>query len=422
MDIRQIDSVAKRARLPVSPRPVWVAVGAKRGGISLGYRKLTNGPGVWILKVSKAGGREEHRIGDADDADSQSCALSYSAALGMALDQGARLIQSVRHEQKIPQAVSKMTLADGIAKYIHARKQRNEKYGRDAEASMKLHLLSNPIATARLATLNRNDWLKWRNTLPVELKARSIKRILSDVKAAMHMVWKEHFDDLPPNWQVNYLKGLAAPQILPSRMPRRKYPTDEEVARIIEAAFKVDEDFGRLIVVLVATGCRLSQAQRMRVGDVYDGNDPYLMIPVSGKGKRNPDRPPETRFPIGSDIIEVLCQAIEGRGDDEILLECWHWRKPTTYRREWHDIDDRWAESLSLAGVPYFAPYRLRDRSIMNMIRDGVPITLVAKLHNTSVDEIMKAYARDIDDVLAKMARATVKQTVPSSLLRRISP
>src|SRR3954469_17005174 len=62
-----IDSTAKRARLAPRKTPYWQGVSGGRGGVSLGYRKPTRGPGSWIGKIVLDGSRIEERIGAADD-------------------------------------------------------------------------------------------------------------------------------------------------------------------------------------------------------------------------------------------------------------------------------------------------------------------------------------------------------------------
>jgi hypothetical protein len=47
--IREIDTIAKRVRLPARKNPYWQGISGGRGGVSLGYRKGAAG-GVWVVK------------------------------------------------------------------------------------------------------------------------------------------------------------------------------------------------------------------------------------------------------------------------------------------------------------------------------------------------------------------------------------
>jgi hypothetical protein len=72
-----------------------------------------------------------------------------------------------------------------------------------------------------------------------------------------------------------------------------------------------------------------------------------------------------------------------------------------------------WAEIRELAGLPEVIPYSLRHSSIVRGIRQGLPIRLVAALHDTSVQMIEKHYARWIADGLEELAARSVVPLVP---------
>jgi hypothetical protein len=59
-------------------------------------------------------------------------------------------------------------------------------------------------------------------------------------------------------------------------------------------------------------------------------------------------------------------------------------------------------------------PYALRHSSIVRGIRQGLPIRLVAALHDTSIQMIEKHYARWIVDGLEELAARSVVPLVPS--------
>src|SRR5689334_14831043 len=83
---RQIDTAAKRAKLPVRKNPYWQGISGGRGGIPLGYRKGAAG-GVWVVKIVIDGQRTEERLGMAADEEGASAgSLSFPAAVSAALE------------------------------------------------------------------------------------------------------------------------------------------------------------------------------------------------------------------------------------------------------------------------------------------------------------------------------------------------
>lgn len=79
-----------------------------------------------------------------------------------------------------------------------------------------------------------------------------------------------------------------------------------------------------------------------------------------------------------------------------------------------------WADIRNLAALPDVIPYALRHCSIVRGIRPGLPIRLVAALHDPSVQMIEKHYARWIADGLEELAARAVVPLVPGqrTLLR----
>jgi len=65
--------------------------------------------------------------------------------------------------------------------------------------------------------------------------------------------------------------------------------------------------------------------------------------------------------------------------------------------------------------MPDLIPYALRHSSIVRGIRQGLPIRLVAALHDTSVQMIEKHYARWITDGLEDLVASVVVNLMPTS-------
>src|ERR1019366_6647780 len=132
-------------------------------------------------------------------------------------------------------------------------------------------------------------------------------------------------------------------------------------------------DFGRLVLLAAATGARFSQLANLIIID-FQFENTRLMMPGSRKGK---NRQPGARaaVPASIDVMNRLLRAVEGRGEDEPLLLRWSYRKtggPGNWtkdkRQAWRradEIDELWAKTVALAGIPAdTVMYALRHSSI----------------------------------------------------------
>ena len=79
---------------------------------------------------------------------------------------------------------------------------------------------------------------------------------------------------------------------------------------------------------------------------------------------------------------------------------------PSELRRPWDEVCER-------AELPGVIPYALRHSSIVRGIRAGLPIRLVAALHDTSAAMIERHYSKWIVDGLEELAARAVVPLVP---------
>jgi hypothetical protein len=410
-------------------------IGAQRSGVSLGYRRPTSGAGAWVIRLIVDGKRQEARLGEADDVGASPAALNYGQAVAKALDEGKRRKEAMR-KSKAP--VPPLTVRQAVEHYVAIRKAKDDRNGRDAEVRLAKHLLADHhrMADRSLAELNDRHWNKWRAGLSA-LKPASVTRVAADVKAAMNAAWRDNRRSLPADWRDNLIVGLAPSKDGASdeHAPPRNYLPDDDVRRIIATSFQVNDDFGRLVLVLAATGARLSQVRRMLVADVIDGEHPYLMVPRSRKGRPGTHAPAPIKVQAGQDVIDWLRPATVGRSGHEPLLLRWthvqekgdkkagikpFWRRDA--RKPWRvaaDMTALWREAVRLAGISSRAtPYRLRDASIIRALRQGIPLALVAHLHDTSETMIRRSYAREIDDALGHLARKGIVPIAPTPVAK----
>ena len=122
-------------------------------------------------------------------------------------------------------------------------------------------------------------------------------------------------------------------------------------------------------------------------------------------------------MPVGADVIAALAPVIEGRSTDEVLL-C-RWRYVQIKGREWRrdrrgpwtsasELTRPWKAICGQLKLKDVVPYALRHSSIVRGIRSGLPIRLVAAMHDTSVAMIERHYARYIVDGLEELAAKAV--------------
>jgi integrase len=161
---------------------------------------------------------------------------------------------------------------------------------------------------------------------------------------------------------------------------------------------------------MAATGCRFSQAARITVAGVQADAE-RLMVAASSKGKGEKKRP-YVAVPVGADVIARLKPLLVGRPGDETLLL----RSVRDARVPWDPasaMQRSWRRALKDAGVSYVEPYALRHSSIVRMLRKGLPVRVVAALHDTSTAMIERHYSAHIVDMADELARQALVPLAP---------
>ena len=74
-----------------------------------------------------------------------------------------------------------------------------------------------------------------------------------------------------------------------------------------------------------------------------------------------------------------------------------------------------WPKALALTGVPYVEAYALRHSSIVRQMREGLPVRVVAGLHDTSTAMIERHYSAHILDMADELARRAITPLVSAS-------
>ena len=167
----------------------------------------------------------------------------------------------------------------------------------------------------------------------------------------------------------------------------------------------------------------------MIVADVQ-ATQKRLMVPVSRKG-RGVKNSSHVGVRVGDDVLAALRKATAGRKGSEPLLLRPHWQPIATVKWEkgergpWHsaaELTRPWAAIVKRAGLAdRTIPYSLRHSSIVRGLRAGLPVRLVAALHDTSSAMIERHYAAFIVDAMDELAaRAVVPLTVAPAIVTPI--
>jgi integrase len=255
--------------------------------------------------------------------------------------------------------------------------------------------MTSTLAGKPVGLLTVNDLRHWRDGLVSKgVAPATINRTRAGLRAALELA--ASLDDRITNRNAfrSGLKGLPG-----GKNARRVVLPDADVLRIVQAAYEHDRAFGILIEVLAQTGARISQVARLKCGDLQaDGPDPRLLMPTSYKGRSQKERQ-QVPVPIPDSLAALLKELRGDRPHDAPLLS-------KSDGSRWLEINksEHWNLFRAVAERAGFDPdvttsYALRHSSICRALLNGVPVTVVAKVHDTSSREIEAHYAAYILDV-----------------------
>ena len=260
------------------------------------------------------------------------------------------------------------------------------------------------------------------------LAPATLARLLNDLRAALTAAARKA--KAPADLHTTIKEGLRAPE-KPDRARTKQVLPDADVRKLVEAALTHDADFGALVMLLAATGARMDQLTRCTVAD-FQPEARRIMVPASRKG-RGDKQITHTAIPLPDDVTTRLRPLTAGRAGHEPLLTRWHhrqvagdtvkgslpgwerverraWTKPAEMARPWRVVVK--AAGLSAGLVPYC----LRHSSIVRGLRAGLPVRLVAAVHDTSAAMIEKHYGAFIVDATEDLLRRAVVPMAPAAL------
>ena len=163
------------------------------------------------------------------------------------------------------------------------------------------------------------------------------------------------------------------------------------------------------------SGARLGQLARLVVADLQaDNGAPRLLMPTSkkGRGRKSGKRP----VPITPALAAKLKS--NRPADAPLLLRAdgTPWQSTDA-----GDHSKLFIKAAEQAGVPDVSAYALRHSSIIRSLLAGVPVRVVAAMHDTSVVMIEKTYSAHISDFADSVARKGLLES-PTASKRKVVP
>jgi len=399
---QRLESGSARRKLPISKKPLYIKIAPN---IRLGYRR-NEGPGTWNVRVTGPGIDWVKRIGLADDhepADGRAVMSFWQA------QDAARKLARRQPGDDVADDGRPQTVGEALNAYEAdlAAKAGDVYNARRARIHLPASILTKPVGLLRSTELSR-----WRDGLIEQGLVRStVNRIRNCVRATLTLaarrdkritnrhVWEDDLEALP--------NATQAKNIILS---------DDVVGKLITTTYEHDRKLGLLAQVIGETAARPSQVARLEVADL-DAKASRLMMPKSAKGhahKRAAKMAEREPVPISERLTALLKVEAKGRGPHAPLLtrkngEPWGYRRNDQYRPDF-------AKVVTAVGLDASVTmYALRHSAISRMLLRGVPVTLVARLSDTSEAVIRRHYSKLIAHHADEIARKGLLQLEPPS-------
>ena len=405
----KINSRTARAKLKPSPQPIYADLGA---GLHVGYRKGQN-KGAWVVRYGKPYKVETFAEADDVSPSNKTSILTFDEAVERARGRAQLLAAKA--------SGAGTTVAEAVETYVNAR------LTRDAQSSVRSkmkHVLEDEIAAVQLAALSADDLVAWRDRLRVAPTSK--RRVANDFRASLNTVARRFRKVLPTGFETTIRDGFRFASGGAAVARDKQILSDADIRALIEAAWQIDakeswgNELARLIVAMAATGSRFSQLVRCRVVDLQIAEQ-RLMVPVSKKGG-GPRQITHTPIQLGADVIDALTPATFGRPGSDMLFLRPKWRRipggpgfgrlevygkfPWSASSEFSKVWRRVVKQAKLS--PAIVSYSLRHSSVVRGLRAGLPVQLVAKLHDTSSQMLKSHYAAHIVSGLDEMVRRAI--------------
>ena len=348
-----IETRLGRRALPYRTEPYWRRLGI---GEYVGYRVNRNPPGTWVARIRDEDGRQRyHALG---------CFEDYLPAEKAAKDWIASF-KSSGH-------VEPLTVALCCKHYVQElRNLGRDKSATDAEGRFSRTVYGTKFGAIKMDVLRADHVKAWRDSF-THLKAKTVNRELSGLRAALNLAFKEGLVTSDLAWRA--VKQLKTPEGESTR--RDRWLTADERKALLEASHPALAAFMR---ALLLTAARPGELAACNVSH-FDRKAGVLAIPDGKTGARS--------IPLSNAMIE-LCQA---QSKDKL---------PTAPLftdpdgRRW--IRGVWAiwlrEARRQSGLgDDVVLYSLRHTAISEMIMQGMDAFTVARMAGTSTAQVDAHY------------------------------
>jgi integrase len=377
-----LEARSNRLKLPVARKPEWVRIG---DGLSLGYRRNQT-TGTWVVRRADGkGGYETKALGTADDyedADGKDVFDYWQAS------DAAR--QYTRGDSGEPTAPI-LTVRDALDRYADNLATRGGDKGNVTRLRSNLApaMLKRPVGLLTVDELS-----KWRDAAVKRMAPASVNRLATILKAVLNLAAAKNERLSTRPWEI----GLTA---LPEATTANNVVLPEAtIRRLVQAARDQGTEFGLLVETLALTGARYSQLARCQVRDLVGER---LMIPSSAKGQKK--RASRVPVPIPAALANAMRVAAAGKPQSALLLV-----KPSGEAWAKSDHARPFKRAVEAIGEDpeKVTSYSLRHSHITTQLLKGLPVQVVAKLHDTSASQIEKHYASEIASHVDELVRGAM--------------
>jgi len=395
--------MARQAKSNIRTRTARLKLTARREpyytqltpGLTLGYRRLAAGAGLWIRRELVDGDYLYADLGIADDAgpaDGRDV-LTFEQAAKAATAPVAPVGAPVTVARAVTAYLDDFKTRKGEAAHKEA-KQRADKHIAPTLGRHRVDRLTKRQIEEWLAGMVKEDT---EEDADASRRSRdSANRILTILKAALNHAFADDANTIPTDkaWRtVKAFKGVGG--------ARADHFDATQVRKLIAEAAKFDKPFANLCEAGYLTGTRYGELAELHVRD-FDEARALLLIPDGKTGAR-----PVT---LSAEGVAFFKRMTHKRPDAAVLL-------PRADGDQWGKSEQArpFKRAAKAAGLPASASfYALRHSHISRAIEAGMPLTLVAENCGTSLLMIQKNYGK----VLASIRRDTINATAPR--LRRV--
>jgi integrase len=395
-----LETRTARSRLQARHKPYFRLI---EPGLHLGYRKIANGPGTWIVRRYAGNGNyvvsnlrtQDGALVIADDYSESdgNCVLSFAQA---------------QQKAKPPRrAAGAYTVADAMDDYFRLLESEGRSKHAIRDTRCRDQAFIRPeLGNARVAALTTDRLRRWRDTLakmPPRLRTRKgekqkYREIADDEdsrrarRASANRAWTILRAALNHAFNDNKVESdLAWRKVKPFKKvdkARVRYLSVAEAKRLINAC---DLEFRPLVEAALQTGARYGELCRLTVAD-FNADVGTIAIQQSKSGK--------VRHIVLTDEGRAFFKRLTaGRAGDEAM-----------FRKQWgmsHQLRPM-AEAVTRAKIrPFISFHGLRHTWASHAVMNGVPLMVVARnLGHVDTRMVEKHYGHLAPSFVADAIRA----------------